>query len=282
MSKKTRCDFINGNHGIQHNLFSNLSLKLLYPCTTNKNSKMEESITQLSFRGCMRRNVNSPQQQSRQISQVGCGLHAPSYFRTMDDPEEVTQWLNLIGMNQYTTNFRSNQITGSTLLYLNSVELRDTLKVMKLKDRRAIVASIKYLRKVLSSQSQNGLPEHGRILTHQSNVRILLSWFRFGIILQTMAVALVRILNLENRENQTMVTVVTMLTTVFSILAILYGSFRYFWMYQLVEDPGRNKLPEPTVVVTPMFILIISVLIALYGFLSEDTEQAALLALIAV
>ena len=226
--------------------------------------------------------ISPTQDSNKQLSQVGFGLHSPSYFRTMDDPEEVTQWLNFIGMNQYTFNFRSNQITGSTLLYLNSVELRDTLKVIKLKDRRVITAGIKYLRKVMSTQTQKGLPEHGRILTHQSNIRILLSWCRFAIILQTMAVALLRIVNLRNRNNQTIVTVISVLTTMFSIFAILYGSFRYYWMYHLVENPARNQLPQFTVIVTPAFILFILVLILVYGVLSEETEEAALLALIAV
>lgn len=210
------------------------------------------------------------------------GLLGATHLETMHSTEEVARWLSTIGMADYAPVFRAQGVTGRTLLSLNTAELRKTLGVAKLRDRRTILEQIKYLREAYSEDSRKVLPEDGRILTHLSNERIFLGWMRFAIIMQTAAIATMRLVNLVNNENNTEVRAMSGLLCALAIVAVLYGTARYYWMHRLVEQPGTDYLPGTPELFSPVMFICIGAVIALYALMARSTEEAAILALLSV
>lgn len=125
---------------------------------------------------------------------VHTGLRAVCLFETLDSTEEVTAWLHLLDLDRYCSTFIEHGITGRVLLGLNARELRDSLGVMRLKDRRTLIDGIRYLEERLIGGGKSGYPEDGRILTHLSNERLLLLWIRYSIVAQTVAIAILFLL----------------------------------------------------------------------------------------
>ncbi|PXF46382.1 hypothetical protein BWQ96_03881 [Gracilariopsis chorda] len=213
---------------------------------------------------------------------VAAGLRTYTLFENMDSTEEVVRWLFAIGMQKYTAAFRTHAVTGSSLLSLNTIELSQTLGVSKLKDRRIILEGIAYLRQTLSSESRHSIPEDGRILTHLSNERVFLSWLRLAIILQTVAIATVRLENPVVDRNVPYIKAFNIVLSVLAILIVIYGTARYFWMHRMIENPGEDHIPENNILAIPLLVVFAGIVIGLYAVLAQETEEAALLALIAV
>lgn len=210
------------------------------------------------------------------------GLQAVSCFQLMDSVEEVAEWLQLIGMEQYIPVFRSQSVTGDTLISLNSVELRKTLGVTKLKDRRIFLESIHYLSQALCMDTMTTIPEDGRILTHLSNERIFLTWVRFSVILHTVSIATVRLTNHSNEKNRNYITAIASVISTLATIALAYGTVRYYRMHRMIEDPGRDFLPDKVSVLVPFLFLFIGMVITLYALMSHRAEEAAILALLSL
>lgn len=210
------------------------------------------------------------------------GLLDAAHLESMNSTEEVARWLSTIGMAEYAPVFRAQGVTGNTLLSLNSAELRKTLGVAKLKHRRALLKRVKYLNEAYSSHSRHVLPEDGRILTHLANERIFLAWVRFAVIMQTAAVATIRLLNLTNGENNLEVRAMSGILSSLAILTVLYATVRYYWMQRLVEQPGVDYIPGAPELSSPVIFIFIAAVIAIYALMARSTEEAALLALLSV
>lgn len=212
---------------------------------------------------------------------VRAGLQSAALFQKMDSTEEVAAWLREIGMASYIPEFRAQSVTGNTLLSLNSVELRKTLGVTKLRDRRIFLDNICYLNQVLCLDTRKALPEDGRILTHLSNERLFLVWLRFSIIMQTVAIATLRLVVI-NEENDSSVTIASSVITVAAIVALVYATVRYLWIHQIIEQPGADRLPDKVVVLTSALFVFVGAVIALYALMSHSTEEAAILVLLSI
>lgn len=199
----------------------------------------------------------------------------------MDDTEEVIEWLQAIDMDAYSSVFREHSVTGYILLSLNSAELRETLGVAKLGDRRIFLDNIQYLNQVLSLETSKAIPEDGRILTHLSNERLFLSWQRLSIILQTTAVATLRLVSI-NKENEKSIIVISSVLTATADIASIYALRRYLWLDNIIEHPGRDLIPDRVFALTPALFLFIGTLIGLYMWMSQSTEEAAMLAMLSI
>lgn len=235
----------------------------------------------LRKRPVLRRDLSRRRQLSAPSS-VRAGLQCSSFFETNESSDEVTKWLEALGMHEYIPAFKDQDVNRDTLLSLNSVELRKNLGVKKLKDRRVILEGISYLAQAICSDTKKILPEDGRILTHLSNERIFLQWIRFGVILLTFALATLRLTNLEDDSNRANVQAVSGSAATSAILAVGYGTFRYYWMHRMIENPGRDYLPGNNSVAMPLLVVVVGVTVALYIAMSESTEEAAMLALLSI
>lgn len=216
------------------------------------------------------------------VESVRGGLHAATCFQSMDSTEEVAEWLDAIGMSSYIPVFRAQQVTGNTLLSLNSVELQKTLGITKLRDRRFLLDSIHYLDQALSIDTRKVLPEDGRILTHLSNERIFLAWVRFSVLLQTAAIASLRLVNRSNERNDVYVRAIAGLISALAIIAALYGTARYYWMHRLAEEPGAVHMPGRPKLLSPVMFVCIGAVVALHAIMAGSTEDAAILALLSL
>ncbi|CAN8065981.1 unnamed protein product [Agarophyton chilense] len=213
-------------------------------------------------------------------SSASARLISSSVQRNMESTEEVLRWLRGTGMSQHLASFRAYAITGSSLVGLNSIELDKILGVVKLADRRKILEGIEYLRQVFSVESRRSIPEDGRILTHLSNERVFLSWVRFAVILQTVAIATVRLENDSKDSSIPFVLAVSVTVTVLAFLALVYGTYMYFWMQRLIESPGVEHIPENDYVTPPLFIGLSAAVAGLYAAMAIDAQTAAELVLI--
>ncbi|KAI0564763.1 SAM domain containing protein [Gracilaria domingensis] len=205
-----------------------------------------------------------------------------SMQRNMENTEEVLRWLHINGMSQYLASFRAHAITGSSLIGLNSFELDKILGVAKLGDRRIILEGIEYLKHVFSVETQQSIPEDGRILTHLSNERVFLSWLRFAVILQTVALATVRLKDESRDQSIHFVTAVSVVLSVIGLVVLLYSTFQYFRMHRMIEEPGDEHVPENDVIAPPLFIALSAAVIGLYATMAIDAETAAEMAIIGV
>lgn len=213
---------------------------------------------------------------------IHVGLQAAKMFHDMDSPEAVTEWLSALNMEVYTDAFRKHSVTGSLLLSLTPTELRRTLGVKNIRDRRAIIDAVCYLKEALSVATRTVIPEDGRILTHLSNERIFLAWVRLALILQTTAVATIRLTNLTEQTNLIPVQATSSLLACLSALTLLYGGIRYYRMHALVEQPGRHHLPSNLELLSPLVFVAIGAVIILYSRTAAATEDAAVLALLSL
>lgn len=243
--------------------------------------------TQLSPRSSLRRRSHAQPEESertlsRAVTSVRAGLRTRYVFHSMDDTEEVAEWLGMIGLEEYIPVFRAHSVTGNTLVSLNSVELRKTLGITNLSDRRHILDSITYLAQTLCVETKRDIPEDGRILTHLSNERIFLVWVRFTIILHTVAVVTLRLRNLENSANSSSITSISFLLAALAVFALLYGTYRYHKMHGMIDNPGKDHAPSRAGLLAPVLIVVCSVVVGIYALMSNSTEEAAMLALMAV
>lgn len=190
---------------------------------------------------------------------------------------EVADFLREFQMGQYVASFRANAVTGSTLLSLNSVELRKTLGVTKLRDRRMIMDAIVYLKE--TQDSRRTLPEDGRILTHLSNEVTVLSWLRFGANLLLVSIANLRLLDLSSGSNKRAVVALSFIVCCLAAGSMLYAFNRYYWMHQMIESPGLDFEPDDVRLLTPGLLAPTLIVILAYALMANDTEEAALLLL---
>lgn len=208
------------------------------------------------------------------------GMRSAAFFETMDSTEEVAQFLRELDMAPYIASFRANGVTGNTLMSLNSIELRETLGVQKLRDRRMLMDAIMYLSEALGEDARRSLPEDGRILTHLSNEITFLAWLRWSVVLQTLAVANLRLISLKSDRNKLEVTALSTIVSLIAVAALLYAFHRYYWMHRMVETPGNFFSPENVRLTLPAIAVLCTGVILVYTLMANDTEEAALLALL--
>lgn len=208
------------------------------------------------------------------------GLRAAALFETMDSVEEVADFLREMDMGRYIATFRAHAVTGNTLISLSAIELRKTLGVEKLRDRRAILDAIVYLQEQLNPLGNYTLPEDGRILTHLSNEVTFLAWVRLTVVILTVSVASVRLINLSSQSNKTAVVATSALVCLAAVLVVVYAFYRYFWMHRMIESPGLTFSPGDLRLLTPGLLIPTFGIILAYALMANDSEEAALLLLL--
>lgn len=210
------------------------------------------------------------------------GLRTAALFETNDSTEEVAEFLRELNLSVYIASFRAHAVTGSVLLSLTSAELRDALGVAKLKDRRIVMDAIAYLKEQIDPMRCYVLPEDGRILTHLSNEVTVLAWYRFGVVMMTMGAASLRLVNLKTELNKSHVVILSSILAVLSAGAVIQAFYRYYWMHRMIESPGLDFEPDDIVMITPGVFLPALALLFTYGIMANETEEAAILALLSV
>jgi hypothetical protein len=256
---------------------------------------LRSSIDALRDHGSVLRRRRAPRRQaygadvrqsvgiSTHIPDAGrAGLRAAAHFETMDSSEEVVAFLREMNLPRYEHAFRAHGVTGKTLLSLNTAELRDSLGVARLKDRRAILDAVGYLEEALAYESRMILPEDGRILTHLSNDGLFLKWLRLGVLLQTIAVGTIRYVDIRSQASQLYVVLTSFVTSIVGIAACVYAFHRYYWMHRMIDFPGHDFLPDNTSVLTPALVVASFGIVLTYSLMAQDTDEAALLLLLSI
>lgn len=75
------------------------------------------------------------------------GPRTAARFETNERTDEVADYLRELGLATHVASSCGHAITGNMLMSLTGSELRDTLGVVKLKDRRVIMDATGYLTK---------------------------------------------------------------------------------------------------------------------------------------
>lgn len=206
---------------------------------------------------------------------------------SVHDPELVSDWLRLLGMEAYIPQFLTHQVTAKTLLSLNSADLRH-IGVNRLADRRVILDEIRRqcLEPVPHHLSQT-TPEDGRILTHMSNERLLLIWCRIVLIVLTIAVAAINLRGNDNSENQKQsdqvdkfVTIVGEFLSALGICMVMYAFYRYCFMFGQANHPDKYPNANILLLVVPIMLVFIVTVIVLYGIMAHEyASQVSILLL---
>jgi uncharacterized membrane protein YidH (DUF202 family) len=212
------------------------------------------------------------------------GLRAAALFETMDSVEEVADFLRELDLGQYVATFRAHAVTGSTLVSLSAVELREMLGVRKLKDRRAVLDAVGYVKEQMDPVRKSVLPEDGRILTHLSNERTYLVWVRLVVIMLTTAVMTVPLTELgpDAEANRASIVASAVVLCVCAVSALAFAFNRYFWMHRMVEAPGQGYSPGNLRTLTPGLLVPTFAVILAYALMANNNKEVALLALLSV
>lgn len=167
-------------------------------------------------------------------------------------PESVDDIVNLVKSlgctKDYSEVIRANEIDADVFGSLTSAEIREELRG-NLKDRR------KLLEAVAKVSTQAAIPEHGRILSHLSNVRTYHSWVRLGLHLLALGCALSRLMP----DKQPLATVAGTLFACFGPLAMWYGKRRYAAVAQMIETPDANYTADFYGVESFFFLVLVLV-----------------------
>lgn len=187
----------------------------------------------------------------------------------------VVDWLNNINQEKYIPNFVQNNISARTLLSLTSAELKH-IGVDRLADRRTILDEIELVKKEpVPEFLHNFTTEHGRILTHLSNDRLLLIWLRIAIVMLIAAVGSLRL----GREDPdaaptSFIKFTSMLLALMAIIITFYASFQFYSMLDMADRPIRKRQGHRIHILFPSFLVFITVSISLYAVTSERTNDA--------
>lgn len=185
--------------------------------------------------------------------------------------EDVTAWLRRIKQDEYASSFLENEIDGDILKTLTSEELRDDLNVTNLRNRREILHAIMEISQ--QEEEIEGLPEHGRILDHLSNVRTYHSWIRVGV--QFLAFSIVTLRLAPTFRDTILVSVASFYYALVGVLALVYGILRYKTVINMIETSGPSKQqyrPDRIGVACMLVCVIIACIISLV-IISLHTKQ---------
>lgn len=152
--------------------------------------------------------------------------------------EDVQNWLERIGYDTYKKVFEDNGVDGAILKTLTSEELRGDLDVVNLSHRRDILNGIQKLNMAARVVPAEGLPEHGRILDHLSNVRTYHSWIRVGVQLLGFAVVTLRLSPVFLAKG--LVIGASLYFATVGTLSLLYGIYRYKTVITMIEQSGAK------------------------------------------
>ena len=178
--------------------------------------------------------------------------------------EDVQEWLDKIGQGEYKEEFKKNGVDGEVLKTLTSEELREDLKVENLRDRRDILNATQKLTMATKAVPTEGLPEHGRILDHLSNVRTYHSWIRVGV--QLLGFSIVTLRLTPSLVERGVVTGASIYFALVGTLALLYGIYRYKNVIVMIEKSGAKTPaynPDRFGVWTMLVLVSIASLVAL-------------------
>jgi len=186
---------------------------------------------------------------------------------------DVTNWLATLGFDEYAKVFAENEIDGQVLKTLDSEELRDDLGVINLRHRRDLLDGIHKLVQEDSEMHKAPLPEHGRILSHLSNVRTYHSWLRVGV--QMLAFAIVTLRLSPTFGETAVITTASFYFAAIGILALLYGIFRYRGVIESIEGSGptvQAYQPDRIGVLSMLVLVLIASIFSLVIILLNATD----------
>ncbi len=208
------------------------------------------------------------------------GMRTVSLFEELDTTDEVTAFLNELGLSSYAESFQAHGVTGRVLMSLSVAEMRDTLGVSKLRDRRLISESVRYVANVLRHDSRMSLPEDGRILTHLSNEVTVLAWIRLSVVFLIVAVTALR--NDPGGLNTGWPRAVGCSLCGLSVLTVVHGMRGYWTMYKVIESGSPIVHPgDPKVAASGALLASITIAL-LYAVMEQRAEEASIILLISI
>lgn len=144
-----------------------------------------------------------------------------------DDLLLVASWLARLGLSEYAPSFIAAGVTPATLLSVTSSELQHQLGVTRLAHRRLILVEVARQREEKAPlHLAFSTPEHGRILTHLSNDRLLLLWVRVAVVMLTLAVASVG-LTPPAEQPYAVTKLPALMFVVLAVVAVVYALTRF-------------------------------------------------------
>lgn len=168
----------------------------------------------------------------------------------------VADWLRSIGKPEYIRNFQENDVTARNVLSLNNEELQ-YIGVSRLADRRHILQEVQRLQnEPVPEFLHNFTTEHGRILTHLGNERLLLLWLRVSIVMLIAAVGTYS-LNQQYSVEGTgpSIQLTAILLACLSILVTVYASYQFYYLMDMADRPLRYPRGHRLRYLFPSFFL---------------------------
>lgn len=154
-----------------------------------------------------------------------------------DDLLLVASWLTRLGLGEYAPAFIAAGVTPATLLSVTSSELRHQLGVTRLAHRRLILVEVARQREQQAPLHLGfSTPEHGRILTHLSNDRLLLLWVRVAVVMLTLAVASVGLTPPE-LQPYAATKIPAIIFVALAIVAVVYAFIRFLHHIMIANYP---------------------------------------------
>lgn len=196
----------------------------------------------------------------------------------------VADWLRSINKSRYIPNFNDNDVTARNVLALNTAELQQ-IGVKSLADRRAILQEVNRLEsEPVPEFLHNFTTEHGRILTHLSNERLLLIWLRVAVVMLIAAVGTYNITWQFPIDDQSFpyVQLTSILLTCVAMIVTVYAGYQYYYLMDMADRPLRYPKGHRIRYLFPSFLLVISGIGTSYALMAHEESKVALMMLLLI
>lgn len=196
----------------------------------------------------------------------------------------VADWLRSVNKAEYISNFHDNDVTARNVLSLNTAELK-YIGVKSLADRRAILQEVGRLaNEPVPEFLHNFTTEHGRILTHLSNDRLLLIWLRVAVVMLIAAVGTYSIgYRFETPdENQPTVQLTSVLLVCLAVLVTIYAAYQFYYLMDMADRPLRYPKGHRLRYLFPSFLLVICGIGTCYALMAHNESKVAFMLLLFV
>lgn len=198
-------------------------------------------------------------------------------IHSLHDPHLISGWLRGIGMEAYISQFETAQVAPATLLSLTSAELRD-MGIKRLADRRIILEEVYRQRlEPLPRHLSKSTTEHGRILNHLANERLLLLRLRVILVLLIAAVAAVRLRKKDMSENGKFIKGSAQFLASLAIAFVLYAYYRFIAIKDVSDHPTKYALDNKRTVITPFGLAFIITSVTLYAVMAQKSSEIAII-----
>mmetsp|Transcript_11212 Transcript_11212/g.30178 ORF Transcript_11212/g.30178 Transcript_11212/m.30178 type:complete len:301 (-) Transcript_11212:224-1126(-) len=188
----------------------------------------------------------------------------------LESVDDVCRLLEELRLEKYREAFRAQGVDFKVFLSLTNADLKKPMGMKCLADRRLLLDAIAYFKETAATTTKQMVPEHGRLLTHLDNARTAFAWLRLSLWMLQISLFVLHIP--EELCNPRLKKPCALMALALFLVVLLYGMHRYTYVLRRMESIHDDVLPDHTLFVAPMQLILLSGFAILFGFLTTASQ----------